>query len=316
MAAVGDTVRFVWGDGAPHNVISGFFGELTAGIQFHSGSLKDSGVFDWVVTGEVGEVIPYFCEIHPWMYGEVEIVPPRPPPPFFPAWSLVGILMRAGATRVSMQGAVQLCLGEGMTLPPADAPLAIATAMASALHHGLGNQVWLNAIWRPERRGWYTWAGVPVLELAGNSLPLVATTDRALCLAAHGGRLGGAQPGVFAVPCVVHQAVVCVPAESTTTTTTVPPSPETWTTADTDIAGSGNSGSGYDTAEGSGDDDTGSANDADEGSGNDADKGSWGSADDDNALLESRLTSTAPKTTESASSHLPCQKATAWPPLL
>lgn len=324
MAAVGDTIRFVWSDGALHNVISGLFGELNAGIRFHSGPLEDSGVFDWVVTGEVGEIIPYFCEIHPWMYGEVKIVPPRPPPPFFPAWNLVGIVTRAGATRASMQNAVQLCLGEGMTLPPPNAPLAIATAMASALHHGVGNQVWLNAIWRPERRGWYSWAGLPVLELSGNSLPLVATTDRALCLAAHGGRLGGTQPGIFAVPCVVRHAVVCVPAGSTTTATTLPPSPETWTTADTDIAGSGYSGSGYDAADGSGDDDSGSANDSDEGfandsdkgSGYDADKGSGDDADNDIALLESRLTSAAPKTTESTLVHLPCQEAITWPPLL
>jgi plastocyanin len=77
---VNDTVTWVNNDTEKHTVTSG---ESSGRIGFVQGNMGepdgifDSGLFDigkeWSYTFSVPGVFPYFCTLHPWMFGVVEV---------------------------------------------------------------------------------------------------------------------------------------------------------------------------------------------------------------------------------------------------
>lgn len=64
---VGDTVNWIWTDGAPHTVTS----DGSAQESFDSGVLPAGSDFSFTFT-EVG-TNPYFCGVHPSMVGTIEV---------------------------------------------------------------------------------------------------------------------------------------------------------------------------------------------------------------------------------------------------
>ncbi len=87
--AVGDTVVWHNDDAAGHTVTSGKPGENDSGTLFDS--TKDPAGFlvkptkSWQHTFDKAGSYPYFCQVHPWMLGEVDVggapSPPNVPPP-------------------------------------------------------------------------------------------------------------------------------------------------------------------------------------------------------------------------------------------
>lgn len=85
----GTTISWHNGDITGHTVTSGDQGNQTMGALFDSGFplIKPGATFEHEF-GDAGE-FPYFCQVHPWMTGNV-IVEPAPPPPALP---IVGTIL-------------------------------------------------------------------------------------------------------------------------------------------------------------------------------------------------------------------------------
>ena len=74
-----DTVKWENADSVIHTVTSGSFGSGPDGI-FNSGPLEPGGVFSYQFLLEDSGIVTYFCTIHPWVNGIVEVQDPEGTP--------------------------------------------------------------------------------------------------------------------------------------------------------------------------------------------------------------------------------------------